>query len=251
MRYSEPAGYPAGSEYLTCGLARYFCFCRSPKTPTFRVHAESSPRRAFTPSVDGAALYHRVAHRIVVVQSAACAERASMHETGTSATRNYNTGAAAREPNLMAFFSGRSRWRCACLGCGTIAIVVAGSMYNKNMLRKSAASGKATLPRWYRGADVPLAVIQRFAPPGGRALQAGQDYPVWLPRLWPAACRQRCRHPCHHAGQIKSIRPYASIANGPALSSRFDRSHSQNVGLEIEGRRFVFAGDRGQRQDPL
>ena len=28
--YSEPAGYPAGSEYLTCGLAGYFYFCRSP-----------------------------------------------------------------------------------------------------------------------------------------------------------------------------------------------------------------------------
>jgi predicted nucleotidyltransferase len=30
------------------------------------------------------------------------------------------------------------------------------------MPKKSAASGKATVPRWYRGADVPLAVIRRF-----------------------------------------------------------------------------------------
>jgi hypothetical protein len=33
VRYSEPAVYPAVSEYLTCGLAGYFSFCRSPKTP--------------------------------------------------------------------------------------------------------------------------------------------------------------------------------------------------------------------------
>jgi predicted nucleotidyltransferase len=31
------------------------------------------------------------------------------------------------------------------------------------MSKNSAVSGNATLPRWYRGADVPLSVIRRFA----------------------------------------------------------------------------------------
>ena len=80
------------------------------------------------------------------------------------------------------------------------------------MLRKSAASGKATLPRWYRGADVPLAVIQRFAPQvaehfkpdkiilfGSHAYgQPHADSDVDILVIMPA--------------QIKSIRPYASIA---------------------------------------
>src|ERR1700676_3274132 len=46
VRYSEPAGYPAGSEYLTCGLAGYFCFCRSPNASGSARYNTSMTRKA-------------------------------------------------------------------------------------------------------------------------------------------------------------------------------------------------------------
>jgi hypothetical protein len=55
-------------------------------------------------------------------------------------------------------------------------------VFNTGIAKKRANNGEATPARWYRGADVPMRVIRRFAP-RGRALPAGQDHPVRLLRL--------------------------------------------------------------------
>jgi predicted nucleotidyltransferase len=36
-------------------------------------------------------------------------------------------------------------------------------VYNDGMCKKSPLPGKTKLPRWYRGADVPMSIIRRFA----------------------------------------------------------------------------------------